>query len=47
MEHDLPEETDCLRRHDEAQRHIMEIVEIPSRLAQDLIMFVRQNNGNR
>ena len=45
VEHDLPEEIEYLRRHDEAQRRIMETVEMPDRLAQDLIMFIRQNNG--
>ena len=45
VEHDLPEEIDYLRRHDEAQRRIMETVEMPDRLAQDLIMFIRQNDG--
>jgi hypothetical protein len=45
VEHDLPEEIDYLRRHDEAQRLIMEMVEMPDRLAQDLIMFIRQNGG--
>lgn len=45
VEHDLPQEIDYLRRHDEAQRRIMEMVEMPDRLAQNLIMFMRQNNG--
>ena len=45
VEHDLPEEIDYLRRHDEAQQRIMETVEMPDRLAQDLIMFIRQNSG--
>ena len=45
VEHDLPEEIEYLRRHDEAQRRIMETVEMPDRLAQDLIMFIRQNGG--
>src|SRR3546814_20097 len=45
VEHDLPEEIDYLRRHDEAQRRIMETVEMPDRLAQDLILLIRQNNG--
>ncbi len=45
VEHDLPSEIDYLRRHDEAQRRIMETVEMPDRLAQDLIMFMRQNDG--
>lgn len=45
VEHDLPNEIDYLRRHDETQRRIMEAVEMPDRLAQNLIMFIRQNNG--
>jgi hypothetical protein len=45
VEHDLPEEIAYLRRHDEARRRIMETVEMPDRLAQDLIMFIRQNSG--
>ncbi|MEX0695044.1 MAG: Fic family protein [Rhodospirillales bacterium] len=45
VEHDLPHEIDYLRRHDEAQRRIMETVEMPDRLAQNLIMFMRQNSG--
>ncbi len=45
VDHDLPNEIDYLRRHDEAQRRIMETVEMPDRLAQDLIMFIRQNDG--
>lgn len=45
VEHDLPQEIDFLRRQDEAERRIMETVEMPDRLAQDLIMFMRQNGG--
>ncbi len=45
VEHDLPNEIDYLRRHDEAQRRIMETVEMPDRLAQELIMFIRRNGG--
>ena len=45
VEHDLPQEIDYLRRHDEARRRIMETVEMPDGLAQDLIMFIRQNSG--
>ena len=45
IEHDLPQEIDYLRRHDEARRRIMETVEMPDRLAQDLIMFIRKNQG--
>lgn len=45
VEHDLPHEIDYLRRHDEAQKRIMETVEMPDRLARNLIIFIRQNNG--
>ena len=45
VEQDLPDGIDHLRRHDEAKRRIMEMVEMPDRLAQDLIMFIRQNDG--
>lgn len=43
--HDLPREIDYLRRHDEALRRIMDTVEMPDRVAANLIMFIRQNNG--
>lgn len=42
---DLPREIDYLYRHDEAMRSIMDIVEMPDRLAEDLLMFIRQNEG--
>lgn len=45
VEHDLPEEIDFLRRQDEAKRRIMDTVEMPDRLVQDLLMFIRQNAG--
>ena len=45
VDHDLPQEIDYLRRHDEAMRRIMEYVEMPDRLAEDLVMFIRKNNG--
>lgn len=45
VEQDLPREIDYLRRHDEATRRIMDAVEMPDRLAEDLVMFIRQNNG--
>ncbi|HEX5044797.1 MAG TPA: Fic family protein [Candidatus Polarisedimenticolaceae bacterium] len=45
VEHDLPNEIDFLRRQDEAKGRIMEIVDMPDRLVQDLIMFMRQNAG--
>jgi hypothetical protein len=46
VEEDLPREIDYLRRHDEALRHIMNAVEMPDRLAENLAMFIRQNNGS-
>jgi hypothetical protein len=45
VEHDLPREIDYLQRHDKALRRIMAMVEMPDRLAEDLLMFIRQNNG--
>lgn len=45
VEHDLPREIDYLHRHDEALRQIMDTVELPDRLAEDFIMFTRQNDG--
>lgn len=45
IEHDLPSEIEFLRRQDEAQSRIMEIVDMPDRLAQNLLLFMRQNDG--
>jgi Fic/DOC family len=45
VEHDLPHEIDYRRRHDEARRKIMDTVEMPDRLADDLLLFIRQNEG--
>jgi Fic family protein len=45
VEHDLPSEIDFLRRQDEAQRRILEIVDMPDHLAQKLLLFMRQNEG--
>jgi hypothetical protein len=45
VESDLPREIEYLRRHDEAIRRIMDAVEMPDRLAEDLLMFIRRNNG--
>lgn len=45
VDEDLPREIDYLRRHDEAIRHIMDAVEIPDRLAENLLVFIRQNTG--
>jgi hypothetical protein len=46
VEHVLPREIDYLRRHDEATRRIMDTVEMPDRVAENLIMFIRQNKGS-
>jgi Fic/DOC family protein len=45
VERDLPREIDYLRRNDEAVRRIMDVVEMPDRLVQNLVMFIRQNKG--
>jgi Fic/DOC family len=45
VEQDLPREIDYLRRHDEALRRIMNTVEMPDRLAENLLMFIRRNKG--
>jgi hypothetical protein len=37
VEHDLPREIDYLERHDEAIRRIMDTVEMPDRLAENLV----------
>lgn len=45
VEQDLPTEIDYLRRHDDALRRIMEAIEMPDRLVQNLILFMRKNDG--
>ena len=45
VEHDLPREIDYLRRNDEATRRIMDAVEMPDRIAENLVLFIRQNSG--
>ena len=45
VEHDLPREIDYIHRHDEAMTRIMSMVEMPDRLAQNLIICIRQNKG--
>jgi hypothetical protein len=45
VEQDLPREIDFLRRNDEAMRRIMNTVEMPDRMAENLVMFIRQNKG--
>jgi hypothetical protein len=45
VEQDLPKEIDYLRRHDQAIERIMNTVEMPDRLAENLVAFIRDNNG--
>jgi hypothetical protein len=45
VEEDLPREIDYLKRHDAAMTAIMNAVEMPDRLAESLIRFIRQNGG--
>jgi len=45
IENDLPREIEYLKRHDAAMTAIMNAVEMPDRLADNFIMFVRQNGG--
>jgi hypothetical protein len=46
VEQDLPREIEYLRRHDEAIHRIMDAIEMPDRLAENLVMFIRQNHGS-
>ena len=45
VEEDLPREIEFLRHYDEAIRRIMDAVEMPDRMAEDLVMHIRQNKG--
>ena len=45
VDEDLPREIDYLRRHDLALQRIMEAVDMPDRIAENLVMFIRQTNG--
>ena len=45
VDEDLPREIDYLRRHDEVIQRVMEAVEMPDRIAENLVMFIRQNGG--
>ena len=45
VEQSLPREIDFLSCNDTAIRYIMELVEMPNRIAGELVMFIRQNNG--
>ena len=45
VERDLPREIDYLKRHDEAMRRTMDLVEMPDQMAQNLLRFIRENQG--
>jgi hypothetical protein len=45
VERDLPQEIEYLKRHDEVMRRTMELVEMPDRMADDLVTFIRKNDG--
>jgi hypothetical protein len=45
VHHDLPREIEYLQRHDEAIRRIMDTVEMPNNLAENLTLMILQNNG--
>ena len=44
IKHDVPAELDYLRRHDTTMKNLMDTVEMPDRMAEDFIMFMRQND---
>ncbi|MDZ4835537.1 MAG: Fic family protein [Candidatus Melainabacteria bacterium] len=43
VDKDVPHEIDYLKRHDKAMQQITDIVEMPNRMAENFIMFMRQN----
>ncbi len=45
VDKDLPEEIDFLRRNDEAKRRIMDTIEMPDQMVENLIRFIRLNEG--
>ncbi len=45
VDKDLPQEIDYLKRHDQAISKIMNAIEMPDRLAENLIAYIRQNDG--
>ncbi len=44
VDEDLPREIDYLRRHDDAIRRVMDTVEMPDRMAEDLVAYIRRNH---
>jgi len=47
VEQDLTREIDYLRRHDEAMSRIMNTVEMPDRMADNLVRYIRLNQGRQ
>jgi hypothetical protein len=45
IDEDLPREIDFLRRNDEAMRRVMNTVEMPDRIAENLIRYIRLNEN--
>lgn len=45
IDEDLPHEIDFLRRNDEAKRRIMNLVEMPDRMTENLVRLIRVNEG--
>jgi hypothetical protein len=45
IDEDLPHEIDFLRRNDEAKRRIMNLVEMPDRMTENLVRLIRVNQG--
>ena len=45
IDEDLPREIDFLRRNDEAMRRVMNMIEMPDRIAENLIRYIRLNEG--
>ena len=45
IDKDLPREIDYLRRNDEAMRRVMNTVEMPDRIAENLIRYIRMNEN--
>jgi Cu/Ag efflux pump CusA len=44
VEKDVPHEIEYLKRYDKAMQQIMDTVEMPNRMAENFIMFMRQND---
>ena len=44
IQQDVPKKLDYIKRHDQAMARILDTVEMPNMMAEDFIMFMRQNN---